>query len=103
MCIGDICCTVYAADKSILDSTTKQTCTLRSVPNKVAPNVYGSLQYYLRMLKILSLFYLRECAEMILKFHQSAQLGQLKVTYEKYMKSDFSAVAAVKPLEKLPP
>ncbi|XP_022148057.1 putative cyclin-B3-1 isoform X3 [Momordica charantia] len=46
---------------------------------------------------------IRECAEMILKFHQSAQLGQLKVTYEKYMKSDFSAVAAVKPLEKLPP
>ncbi|XP_038887576.1 putative cyclin-B3-1 [Benincasa hispida] len=45
---------------------------------------------------------IRECAEMILKFHQSAQLGQLKVTYEKYMKPNFNGVAAVKPLDKLP-
>lgn len=39
---------------------------------------------------------------MILKFHQSAQLGQLKVTYEKYMKPNFNGVAAIKPLDKLP-
>lgn len=45
---------------------------------------------------------IRECAEMILKFHQSAQLGQLKVTYEKYMKPNFNGVAAIKPLDKLP-
>ncbi|XP_022969454.1 putative cyclin-B3-1 isoform X1 [Cucurbita maxima] len=45
---------------------------------------------------------IRECAEKILKFHQSAHLGQLKVTYEKYMKPGFSRVATLKPLDKLP-
>ncbi|KGN44298.1 putative cyclin-B3-1 [Cucumis sativus] len=45
---------------------------------------------------------IRECADMILKFHQSAQLGQLKVTHEKYIKPNFKGVAAIKPLDKLP-
>ncbi|XP_073111275.1 putative cyclin-B3-1 [Elaeis guineensis] len=40
----------------------------------------------------------RDCAEMILRFQKSARSGQLKVTYEKYMRSDLSGVAAIKPL-----
>ncbi|XP_017980023.1 PREDICTED: putative cyclin-B3-1 isoform X3 [Theobroma cacao] len=46
---------------------------------------------------------IRECAEMILRFQRAARSGQLKVTYEKYMSHDLSGVAAIKPLDKLPP
>ncbi|XP_056161345.1 cyclin-B1-3 isoform X2 [Syzygium oleosum] len=45
---------------------------------------------------------IRVCAEMILRFHKAARLGQLKVTYEKYMGSDHGCVAAIKPLDELP-
>ncbi|KAF8041549.1 hypothetical protein BT93_A0215 [Corymbia citriodora subsp. variegata] len=45
---------------------------------------------------------IRVCAEMILRFHKAARLGQLKVTYEKYMRSDLGCVAAIKPLDELP-
>lgn len=45
---------------------------------------------------------IRVCAEMILRFHKAARLGQLKVTYEKYMGSDLGCVAAIKPLDELP-
>ncbi|KAH9677023.1 putative cyclin-B3-1 [Citrus sinensis] len=45
---------------------------------------------------------IRDCAEMILKFHKVAKNAQLKVTFEKYMRPDLSGVAAIKPLDRLP-
>ncbi|XP_028799720.1 putative cyclin-B3-1 isoform X2 [Neltuma alba] len=45
---------------------------------------------------------LRDCAEMILKFHKSARTGKLMVTYEKYSRPELSGVAALKPLDSLP-
>ncbi|KAK3220953.1 hypothetical protein Dsin_014923 [Dipteronia sinensis] len=45
---------------------------------------------------------IRDCAEMILRFHKAAKKGKLKVTYEKYTKPDLSGVAAIKPLDSLP-
>ncbi|XP_011095746.1 putative cyclin-B3-1 isoform X2 [Sesamum indicum] len=45
---------------------------------------------------------IRSCAEMILKFHRAAKTTLLKVTFEKYMKLDYSRVAAIKPLDRLP-
>ncbi|CBI24160.3 unnamed protein product, partial [Vitis vinifera] len=45
---------------------------------------------------------IRDCAEMILKFQKAARTGQLKVTYEKYMRPDQSGVAAITPLNRLP-
>ncbi|KAB1216869.1 putative cyclin-B3-1 [Morella rubra] len=45
---------------------------------------------------------LRDCAEMILRFHKAAGTGQLKVTYEKYKKPDLSGVAALTTLDRLP-
>ncbi|KAI9116293.1 hypothetical protein K1719_012460 [Acacia pycnantha] len=44
---------------------------------------------------------LRNCAEMILKFHKSARTGKLMVAYEKYSRPEFSGVAALKPLDSL--
>ncbi|XP_020202446.1 putative cyclin-B3-1 [Cajanus cajan] len=45
---------------------------------------------------------LRDCADMILKFHKASGNGKLKVAYEKYSRQELSRVAAVKPLDKLP-
>ncbi|KAL0363061.1 UNVERIFIED_CONTAM: 2-dehydro-3-deoxyphosphooctonate aldolase [Sesamum calycinum] len=45
---------------------------------------------------------IRSCAEMILKFHRAAKTTLLKVTFEKYMKLDYSRVATIKPLDRLP-
>ncbi|XP_073226765.1 uncharacterized protein [Cicer arietinum] len=45
---------------------------------------------------------IRDCADMILKFHKAAGKGKLTVTYEKYFRKELSGVAAVKPLERLP-
>ncbi|XP_055823059.1 putative cyclin-B3-1 [Solanum dulcamara] len=45
---------------------------------------------------------LRECAEMILRFHKAATTALLKVTHEKYMCSSNSKVASIRPLESLP-
>ncbi|KAH1238297.1 putative cyclin-B3-1 [Glycine max] len=45
---------------------------------------------------------IRDCADMILKFHKAAGVGKLKVIYEKYSRQELSRVAAVKPLDKLP-
>ncbi|KAK4398762.1 2-dehydro-3-deoxyphosphooctonate aldolase 1 [Sesamum angolense] len=45
---------------------------------------------------------IRSCAEMILKFHRAAKTNLLKVTFEKYMKLDYSRVATIKPLDRLP-
>ncbi|KAG2679561.1 hypothetical protein I3760_11G055700 [Carya illinoinensis] len=45
---------------------------------------------------------LRDCAEMILRFHKDAGTGQLRVTYEKYLKPDLSGVAAITTLDRLP-
>ncbi|XP_037496590.1 putative cyclin-B3-1 isoform X2 [Jatropha curcas] len=45
---------------------------------------------------------IRDCAEMILRFHKAASISHLKVTYGKYMKPEFSSVAALQPLDKLP-
>ncbi|KAK4285657.1 hypothetical protein QN277_002326 [Acacia crassicarpa] len=45
---------------------------------------------------------LRNCAEMILKFHKSARTGKLMVAYEKYSRPELSGVAALKPLDSLP-
>ncbi|KAK2354425.1 G2/mitotic-specific cyclin S13-7 [Trifolium repens] len=45
---------------------------------------------------------IRDCADMILKFHKAAGKGKLKVAYEKYSRKELSGVAAVKPLDRLP-
>nr|POE55488.1 putative cyclin-b3-1 [Quercus suber] len=45
---------------------------------------------------------LRDFAEMILGFHKAAGKGQLRVSYEKYMRHDLSGAAAIKPLDRLP-
>nr|XP_011468840.1 PREDICTED: putative cyclin-B3-1 isoform X3 [Fragaria vesca subsp. vesca] len=45
---------------------------------------------------------IRDCAEMILRFQKAAGIGKLKVTYEKYMRSNLSRVASLEPLERLP-
>ncbi|XP_004243965.1 putative cyclin-B3-1 isoform X1 [Solanum lycopersicum] len=45
---------------------------------------------------------LRQCAEMILRFHKSATTALLKVTHEKYMCSSNGKVASIRPLESLP-
>ncbi|CAN7098622.1 unnamed protein product [Brassica rapa subsp. narinosa] len=45
---------------------------------------------------------IKDCSDMILKFHKAAKTGKLRVTYDKYMKSELSNVAVLKPLDKLP-
>ncbi|CAK9165642.1 unnamed protein product [Ilex paraguariensis] len=45
---------------------------------------------------------IRECAEMILKFHKAAETAILKVTHDKYSSQDYSRAAAVRPLDRLP-
>ncbi|CAN8305015.1 unnamed protein product [Cochlearia groenlandica] len=45
---------------------------------------------------------LKECSDMILKFHKAAKTGKLRVTYEKYMNPDRSNVAVLRALDKLP-
>ncbi|KAK9268485.1 hypothetical protein L1049_000237 [Liquidambar formosana] len=45
---------------------------------------------------------IRDCAEMILRFHKGARTALLNVTYEKYLRPDHSGVAAIKPLGQLP-
>ncbi|XP_061348710.1 putative cyclin-B3-1 [Gastrolobium bilobum] len=45
---------------------------------------------------------IRDCADMILKFHKASGVGKLKVTHEKYSRQELSRVAAVKPLDRLP-
>ncbi|VFQ58759.1 unnamed protein product [Cuscuta campestris] len=45
---------------------------------------------------------LSDCAEMILRFHKAARTSRLSVTFEKYMRSAYSKVAAINPLKKLP-
>ncbi|KAL6567615.1 hypothetical protein OROGR_001283 [Orobanche gracilis] len=47
-------------------------------------------------------YQIRDCAKMILKFQKAAKTSLLKVTYEKYMKLDYSRVATIKPVDKLP-
>ncbi|KZV32909.1 hypothetical protein F511_01420 [Dorcoceras hygrometricum] len=45
---------------------------------------------------------IRECAEMILKFHKSSKTNLLKVTYDKYGKLGYGRAANLKPLDMLP-
>ncbi|XP_059661873.1 putative cyclin-B3-1 isoform X2 [Cornus florida] len=45
---------------------------------------------------------IRDCAEMILRFHKAAGTAMLKVTYEKYKGLDYSGVTAIEPLDRLP-
>ncbi|KAL1221369.1 putative cyclin-B3-1 [Cardamine amara subsp. amara] len=45
---------------------------------------------------------MKDCSDMILRFHKAAKTGKLRVTYEKYMNPDRSNVAILKPLDKLP-
>ncbi|CAI8606966.1 unnamed protein product [Vicia faba] len=45
---------------------------------------------------------IRDCADMMLKFHKTAGKGKLTVAYEKYSRKELSAVAGVKPLDRLP-
>ncbi|KAF8082190.1 hypothetical protein N665_0844s0004 [Sinapis alba] len=47
-------------------------------------------------------FQMKDCSDMILRFHKAAKTGKLRVTYDKYMKSERSNVAVLKPLDKLP-
>ncbi|XP_042752230.1 putative cyclin-B3-1 isoform X1 [Lactuca sativa] len=45
---------------------------------------------------------IRDCAEMILRFHQSARKAVLKVTFDKYMSDHNYKVASIRPLNRLP-
>uniref|UniRef100_A0A1J3HEK3 Putative cyclin-B3-1 n=2 Tax=Noccaea caerulescens TaxID=107243 RepID=A0A1J3HEK3_NOCCA len=45
---------------------------------------------------------MKDCSDMILRFHKAAKTGKLKVTYEKYINPDRCNVAVLKPLDKLP-
>ncbi|XP_059441347.1 putative cyclin-B3-1 isoform X2 [Corylus avellana] len=45
---------------------------------------------------------LRDCAEMILRFHKTAGTGHLRLTYQKYMMPVLSGIAAVTALDRLP-
>ncbi|CAH2037377.1 unnamed protein product [Thlaspi arvense] len=45
---------------------------------------------------------MKDCSDMILRFHKAAKTGKLKVTYEKYMNPNLSNVAVLKPLDRLP-
>ncbi|XP_018433479.1 putative cyclin-B3-1 isoform X2 [Raphanus sativus] len=45
---------------------------------------------------------MKDCSDMILRFHKAAKTGKLRVTYDKYMKPERSNVAVLKPLDKLP-
>lgn len=47
-------------------------------------------------------FQIRDCAEMILRFHQAARTAVLKVTYDKYTGADNCRVATIRPLDRLP-
>ncbi|XP_052208657.1 putative cyclin-B3-1 isoform X2 [Diospyros lotus] len=47
-------------------------------------------------------YQIRDCAEMVLKFHRAAKTSMLKVTFEKYSGVEYSGVATIKPLNKLP-
>ncbi|KAL8134738.1 uncharacterized protein LOC141713057 [Apium graveolens] len=44
----------------------------------------------------------RNCAKSLLRFHKSAKQGVLKITYQKFMRPDYSKVAAIRPLDRLP-
>ncbi|XP_045803075.1 putative cyclin-B3-1 isoform X2 [Trifolium pratense] len=68
-------------------------CTL-----KVTPTWTPLLQKHARY----EVSQIRDCADMILKFHKAAGKGKLKVAYEKYFRKELSGVAAVKPLDRLP-
>ncbi|KAI7727011.1 hypothetical protein M8C21_030487 [Ambrosia artemisiifolia] len=46
---------------------------------------------------------IRDCAEMILGFHQAARTTILRVTYDKFKSADRYQVALTKPLDRLPP
>ncbi|XP_071730302.1 uncharacterized protein [Rutidosis leptorrhynchoides] len=48
-------------------------------------------------------FQIRDCADMILRFHKAAKTAPLRVTYDKFMSRDKCEVASIKPLNKLPP
>jgi len=39
---------------------------------------------------------------MIIRSHKAAGKGQLRVSYEKYMRPDLGGAAAIKPLDRLP-
>lgn len=45
---------------------------------------------------------IRDCAEMILRFHQAARTAVLKVTFDKYMSNHNFKVASIRPLNRLP-
>ncbi|EPS57358.1 hypothetical protein M569_17460, partial [Genlisea aurea] len=45
---------------------------------------------------------LRDCSEMVSKFHRAAKTSVTRVSYEKYMRSRYGRVAEMKPLAKLP-
>ncbi|RVW93900.1 putative cyclin-B3-1 [Vitis vinifera] len=63
---------------------------------------YEALKYKPSLLCASAIYLARDCAEMILKFQKAARTGQLKVTYEKYVRPDQSGVAAITPLNRLP-
>lgn len=44
----------------------------------------------------------RDCAKSLLRFHKAAKQGVLKITFQKFMRPDYSKVAAIKPLDRLP-
>ncbi|KAF7824406.1 putative cyclin-B3-1 isoform X1 [Senna tora] len=75
-------------------------CTLQITPTWT-PLLHKHARYEVSQIRH-SIFFLQDCAEMILKLHKCARTGTLKVTYEKYSRPELSGVAAVKPLDRLP-
>ncbi|CAH8388994.1 unnamed protein product [Eruca vesicaria subsp. sativa] len=68
-------------------------CTLRMTP-VWTPLLINHTHYNVSQMK--------DCSDMILRFHKAAKTGKLRVTYDKYMSPDRSNIALLKPLDKLP-
>ncbi|KAJ0247940.1 putative cyclin-B3-1 [Hirschfeldia incana] len=68
-------------------------CTLRMTP-VWTPLLNNHTHYNVSQMK--------DCSDMILRFHKAAKTGKLRVTYDKYMSPDRSNIALLKPLDKLP-
>ncbi|XP_017244895.1 putative cyclin-B3-1 [Daucus carota subsp. sativus] len=45
---------------------------------------------------------MRDCAKSLLKFQRAAKKGELNITYQKFLRPDYSKVAAIRPLDRLP-
>ncbi|THG10438.1 hypothetical protein TEA_003236 [Camellia sinensis var. sinensis] len=64
---------------------------------------YEALKFKSSLLCASAIYVARDCAEMVLKLHKAAKTARLNVTFEKYTRLDYSGVATIKPLNRLPP